>query len=352
VPPVNGLYKGKSTFFPILILILVVLALPGKAARAQDNVPSPYDLIDAVNALRAANGMDALQPNDLLMNSAQAHSEYQAALGTWTHSGPGGSNETDRAIAAGYGNGSSVICDEAVAYAGDSNTVDYVVNTLWNDPAHRDLVLLNSRYVDIGAGVFATGNEVFYTVDVCVTGSGPSNYTPKPNQPTLPPGAPTLPPGLPTATREIIIPVQTVTPQEDGSIIHIVQAGQTLWSIAIAYGTTIDEILRINGIPPSQKEMIRPGQKLYIRVKNTAGPPATITETALPPSETPRPTNTRRPPIPTRTPTSTLEATNVPIFPEIPSLQGANRRTIGIAFVVVCATGLLVVIIGSMRKKK
>jgi LysM repeat protein len=43
-------------------------------------------------------------------------------------------------------------------------------------------------------------------------------------------------------------PVILVTALSDGNVYHDVEYGQTLWSIAIAYGTTIKQIQQLNGL--------------------------------------------------------------------------------------------------------
>lgn len=159
----------------ILLAALVAVLLPALSVTAQQSIPSPYDLITAVNSLRAQSGVAGLNANTALMNAAQAHSAYQAAIGTWSHTGAGGTDETARAIAAGYGSGGSVSCDEAVAVANLNNTVNVIVFSFWSDYTHRDLVLTNSRYVDIGAGVYEQDGLVYYTVDVCISGSSPAS---------------------------------------------------------------------------------------------------------------------------------------------------------------------------------
>ena len=51
--------------------------------------------------------------------------------------------------------------------------------------------------------------------------------------------------------------------EEDYSIImYVVKKGDTLWKIAKRYGSTIDDIVRTNGIENPDK--IYPGEKLYI----------------------------------------------------------------------------------------
>jgi LysM repeat protein len=62
--------------------------------------------------------------------------------------------------------------------------------------------------------------------------------------------------------RGVIIPVVIATPNPDGEIIHEVKAGQTLWQIAISYGTRIDEIKRLNNL---YGDDIYPGMRLLVK---------------------------------------------------------------------------------------
>src|SRR5690606_36486608 len=61
-----------------------------------------FDLVNAVNALRAAYGLPAYSINPILMFTAQNQADFMAAAGNVTHSGPGGILLTDRLLAAGY----------------------------------------------------------------------------------------------------------------------------------------------------------------------------------------------------------------------------------------------------------
>ena len=71
-----------------------------------------------------------------------------------------------------------------------------------------------------------------------------------------------------------ILNIQTATPQNDGSIIHTVAEGQSLWDIAIAYGVLIGDIQNLNGLD-ADNSIIQNGQKLMIF------PPGSI-ETEIP----------------------------------------------------------------------
>ncbi|MEM5774818.1 MAG: CAP domain-containing protein, partial [Anaerolineaceae bacterium] len=104
--------------FPVLFLMIfcVLLLLPAlQVNRARAQAGTVYDLIAAVNYLRSSQGISALEVDGSLMSIAQTHSDYQAALGTWTHQGANGSSPRDRAIAAGYGSGATVYISENVA---------------------------------------------------------------------------------------------------------------------------------------------------------------------------------------------------------------------------------------------
>lgn len=71
-----------------------------------------------------------------------------------------------------------------------------------------------------------------------------------------------------TLAAQAIAAVQTATPHPDGSIIHEVQPGQTLWAIASAYGTTVQRLRELNGL--GENDVILPGQKLFVRPAGAA----------------------------------------------------------------------------------
>jgi LysM repeat protein len=329
-----------------ILIILIVLAgfsLPLKKASARPYGATPYDLIATVNELRASYSLPALQINDTLMASAQAHSDYQAFIGYGTHYGTNGSDETDRAIVAGYGGGKAVICDEAYAYTIAATSTNTIVYEYWADYEHRDLVLLNTRYQDVGAGATEKDGLIYYTLDVCVISGEAGASPPEAPQPTSAGSVTPIPtqpqPGQPTQEIKHLV---TVTPNADGSIVHIVQPGDTMWSIAIAYGMKIIDLATMNDISPSNP-VIYVGERIIVRFAFTPTPTPTITNTPLPPTRTPRPSRTPRPTSATRTLAPTQTATAPPVLPAIPSLQSSNRHTIGIIIITVCALGLLLV---------
>ena len=330
------LRKFSSILAVLLILFLAVARHPASGA-AQKSVTT-YELIEGVNQLRINNGLPALAAANLLMISAQSHSEYQSSLGYWTHEGPGGTNETDRAIAVGYGNGAQVSCDEAVAIASDNKDIDYIIYDLWNDYVHREVVLLNSRFVEIGAGAAQGSDGLFYyTVDLCVISGQVPGSTQSPTQGN---GS--------TATYQ---PIATQPPREDGSIWHTVQLGETLFDIALAYKISELDLATMNGIPPSNPTIYE-GQDLLIQGAPPATPTATITNTPRPPTRTPRPTFTASPTRPTSTASITPTITPTPKKPPaiLTALDSIDKRQWGILILVISILGLTGILIFNPNK--
>jgi hypothetical protein len=103
--------------------------------------------------------------------------------------------------------------------------------------------------------------------------------TPPTDTPPPPPPPPTE--GPPPAPRA------TPTPRPDGAIVHVVQAGDTLFGIALMYGVDPDQIRQLNAGSIGAGDLIQVGQELVISL----------------PSQTPTPT-----PLPAPAPESAAEA--------------------------------------------
>jgi len=111
-------------------------------------------------------------------------------------------------------------------------------------------------------------------------GVAPSGLTPQPGETvvsvftSLPPG-----PGTPTAelvyetpavttpvatavSGETVVPAATSVPSSGQVVVHVVQPGETLYSIAYRYGTTVQAIIDANGI--TNPDQIYQGQKLNV----------------------------------------------------------------------------------------
>jgi LysM repeat protein len=99
----------------------------------------------------------------------------------------------------------------------------------------------------------------------------------------------------------VLSPIQSLTPDGDGRYFHTVRSGETLSGIARMYDITLDNLMAWNGL--GVDSIIRPGQSLLLQVT----PPASLTPTPSPPGADAvvAATATPTPPRPTRTPTRT-----------------------------------------------
>jgi LysM repeat protein len=230
------------------------------------------------------------------MGIAQTHAEYMAAIGVSNvHTDAQGLLPFQRAIAAGY-----MVAGDLALHGFFSENVTGGVGITPQDAVHEWMgdephlnTMVASTLFDVGAGVAFVGNTFYYCLDAGQSNGGtPVAYTPPAPLYT---SVPTLIPN---------------TPNADGSIIHIIQPGDTVGTIAEAYDVPIADILRLNNITLQSK--IYAGNKLIIRAANTPTPTQpTGTPTGLPtittwPTSTP--TFTQTPPLPTPTASPGLPA--------------------------------------------
>jgi murein DD-endopeptidase MepM/ murein hydrolase activator NlpD len=144
-------------------------------------------------------------------------------------------------------------------------------------------------------------NAYWDTSSLVVVGAG-SAPAPAPPPPGSGGSAPVAP--APAAP----IPVgPTPTPNAEGHIYHVVQSGDTLWSIAARAGITLDQLLQLNNL--SRETFIQAGQQLLLgRVEPPAAAVAEdeegeIGEAVADAAEEPAPTPTLPPATPTAVPT-------------------------------------------------
>ena len=243
-----------------LLLIAVSAAKPNLATEAKDSQSpmrsvSAYELIAAMNVLRMANGLPTLIENATINAVAQATAQTMADnLLSW-HIG----DVAGRISAAGYGAGKKVYATEnfAVAYGG---TVDQIM-VMWADYDHMRPAT-TPNYCHVGAGTATASNGMTYYILQAAYISGETcDSTP----PTGGGGTP----GQPAVGYGIVTPVEKVDLNADGNYVHVVKTGQSLWSIAVAYGVTIKEILAWNNL--SDSYVLWPGDKLTIAGPNSRG---------------------------------------------------------------------------------
>ena len=217
-----------------IIISLVSLCLlffsPSQGVEAQAG--TAFEVLVEINNLRAANGMAPLVENQYLNWAAQNHANWIASTGLGGHTGEGGSDAQARALAVGYGEGAQVWVTENWA-RGFGLTAFECVHSSWKPSAPHIGNILTTRHDEFGAGVaLDSAGATIYVVNFGhVTGS------------TIPTQSISVPTG-PTATfAPLIQPVTTSTPQGDGTVVHVVQFGQSLWAIVDAYDITPEEKL-------------------------------------------------------------------------------------------------------------
>jgi len=324
----------KNSRIFLLLIVFTFLLFP--LQQVQSAAPSSYDLLAAVNSLRQSNGLPAIETNEILMVSAQIQSDYLGSTyGTDSpgpsegHVGAGGTSELDRAVSVGYPVGPSWYVDEIWAKGNNGTTAEDAVYEIWNNSDIHRKVILNPDNVHMGAGVTEGDGYVYFIVVFGIDfGSGGSSNGGV---------ASTIPT---TAVTPNVAPVTVATPKEDGSIIHEVEIGQALWSIAAAYEVTLDQLYALNNL--SAGAVIYEGQTLLVQLAYTPTPSPTTTQTPRPPTRTPIPAQTAQA---VKTQASKSEDSSN-------SFLGLDRQTMGLALILICGIGLVLIVVGTMAKDK
>jgi LysM repeat protein len=223
---------------------------------APSNQVSAYELILAMNTLRVSHGLPALIEDSIVNAVAQSTAATMAANNMSWHIG----DVRGRLAAAGYGNGGTVWATENFAVSGGGMGIDEIM-AAWADPDHMRPAV-NPAYCHVGAGAAQTSDGRIYYILQAAYVSGQECGSPSP-------GGTSQPGTVPNPVSQLIIPVKIATPDAEGKVFHEVRAGQSFWSIAIAYQITIRDLEVWNNL--SRNIPLRAGQRLFIPGKNTEG---------------------------------------------------------------------------------
>ncbi len=242
----------------IILLLIWLFSAPVHQAKyqAQSGAVSRSELILAMNTLRVSLGLPALIEDPIVNAVAQSTAETMAASSMSWHIG----DARGRIAAAGYGGGATVWATENFAVGNLS--IDQIMQA-WADPDHMRPAV-NPAYCHVGAGVAqAPDGRYYYILQAAYTSEHAcGEYTSVLGDSDI--GTSSDPP-----VSQVIIPVKIATPDEDGRIYHIVQSGQSFWSIAIAYRITINDLEVWNNLSRDSGLFI--GQKLFIPSSSTEG---------------------------------------------------------------------------------
>lgn len=311
----------KRYLFGMLIplLFLTLALLPSEQVGAQPRQLSPnlsaLELIEKANSLRQAQGLVPYKQNQILMTLAQDHVEYIASTGVLTHFDDKGRRPYERAMAAGYsvaGNLSAGGSFAEAIFSGSAVSDDEVLSA-WQANTADSAALFSADFEDVGVGITAANGITYY---VLVAGTEGEART-----------------AVPSVAASLLTPLTgTVYPNTalpDGAIFHDVRKNEALWSIAVLYDTTIEELKLLNGLATDE---IFAGQRLVIRPAWTETPtPSLVPVTAT----LGIPTSTATKPV---TPTITQTPTALPAPPT--TLRSGGLAVGAITLAALSAAGL------------
>ena len=325
-------------------------ATPTLEQSTEESTPGPaaiypMDIINAVNDLRARNGLPMLAVHQALMEvAAQTANAAAMTEGAAGHFRPCNMTLGQLLLVRGFALWGDLSQD---GYRSENwvtaRTIDEAIAFWRSDQLHLDTMLSEHRS-HIGAAV-AVGDQVYMVIVTALqTPSGKMQWgadvhlTQAAEVQSACLGRATLNAEM-GGMAEYSIPVSVSTARPDGDVVHEVQYGQTLWSIAIQYGTTIEQLKRLNGLTD---DTVVPGWKLL--VQKGATQPAPPSPTYITSSETQFATLT---PVWTATPTVTPARNEMSI---IGQSLGANK--VVVVSLIVSFSVLVAGIVGFRKKKE
>lgn len=237
----------------ILLLLAVVVVYANRPIHAQADPAS--EMFRLVNEVRARNGLPPFQWNGQLAAAAQNQSSFMAENNVYSHSGYGGSTPLSRAEAQGY------IGRVSENVVGGTRLSPRGGVLWWENSGIHLQNMLATQHVDGGIG-FAQGHDQnFYTLVI-----GHKSGEPAPLLGSVPADEP--PPLR-------ITPITLAEPREDGSIVHVLQEGQALWTVAAYYDVDLDFLMQINNV--AEGDFVINGQEIMVKPPADWVPPPTPT---------------------------------------------------------------------------
>ena len=303
----------------------------------------PVDIINAVNELRTRNGLPVLAVHPALMEvAAQTANALAATEGGAGHYRPCNMTLGQLLLVRDFALWGDLAQD---GYRSEdwvtANTVEQAVAFWLSDQLHSDTMLSPDRS-HIGAAI-AVSDKIYMVLETALqTPSGKMQWG---ADSYLTQAALTKSACMGWSTQnveygalsEYSIPVALSTARPDGDVIHEVKYGQSLWSIAIQYGTTIEQIKRLNNL---SSDTVIPGWTLLVQ-KGATQPAASMVTASILASvkqELPTPTATLTPAR-----TEGAASTNAGDFFK-------ENSTIVVALII--SFSVLVAVIASFGKKK
>lgn len=306
----------------------------------------PIDIINAVNNLRIQNGLPVLAVHQALMDvAAQTANALAATEGAAGHYRPCNLTLGQLLLMRDFALWGDLSQD---GYRSEdwvaASSIEQAISFWQSDPPHLDTMISPNRS-HIGAAV-AVGDQVYMVIITAwQTPSGKMQWGADIHL-TQAAATQAACAGRSTQSAELgdlsqySVPVVRSTARPDGDVIHEVKYGQTLWSIAIDYGTTIEQIKRLNNLT---SDTVVPGWTLLV-VKGATQPaptpgPASTFEAVKQDLTTPTPRLTS-------TPTATQTA------PPVEAGQFIKRNSTVVVAFVISFSVLVAAIVGFGKKKE
>jgi LysM repeat protein/uncharacterized protein YkwD len=346
-------HRGHSLILRVILLLFflpIMSLLPsgnvfafqstGTITPTVLRVPTVDEVVVAVNAFRESNGCYALNVHQALMQAAQIEADGIAS-GMQGHWRPNGLTLGQWLITLGYPLSGDLSQDgyRSENWIVANDPIEAI--QAWQGDAEHTNTMLSSFRSDIGVGI-AVGSDGVVIVLITALRTKTGKMQPTANDFLTLVASTDISIAQGTIVSQYVAPVTLSTARPDGDVFHKVLYGQSLWSIAMAYNTTIDQIRALNNL--GQDTTIYEGQLLL--VKKSATQPGSVSPTV---QETPTPsaTSTMQPP------TQSVTAAILPsptITMEKPSSQGFNRSTVAGLFLAILVVGGLMVVISAKKK--
>lgn len=348
----NYMFRMKLKITLLLVLLFSPFLIFSSPAEAQDfeptqtlgAPPNPADIINAVNNLRLSYGLPALYAHHVLMQIAQEQANG-IAIGMPGHWRPNGMTLGQWMMSLGYPLSGDLTLDGYRSENwGPAMTAEEAIQMWLGDDLHTNTMLSTTRS-DIGAGV-SIGDGYF--VVVIETALQTRNGQMQSNAGSILTSIPQTKMAISNMETQAAIngvlpqysiPVALNTPFPNGKVYHEVLYGQTLWSIAVAYGTTIKQIQGLNSL--GESTTVYEGQTLLVRTDATQSAPVTTgtvpEDSSIPVEQTVTPSQTVK----------YLTATKSPA-----SFQDERGSTFGVAAIAISALFLAGVFAVMARKKE
>ncbi len=277
---------SRLKFFVNGILMILLLCMAAPASAQEPVPPTPAEIITAVNNLRLSYGLPALNAHPVLMQVAQEQASGIAA-GLPGHWRPNGMSLGQWLLSMGYPLSGDLTQDGYRSENwGMALTAEDAVQMWLGDDLHTNTMLSTDRS-DIGAGIAVADGQIFVVIETALQ---TRNGQMQSNVPGILTGIPQTKAAysqietqaaINGALPQYSIPVALNTPFPNGRVYHEVMYGQTLWSIAVAYNTTIKQIQSLNNLGDSTT--VYEGQTLLVRMDATQSVSLGVSSTALPP---------------------------------------------------------------------